>query len=216
MKVNKSFEGTTIYVGLDIHAKSWTVATYSDHTALKRYTLSPPSSNGLVDSLNKLYPNADLKCCYEAGFSGFWLQRELASLGVPTVLVNASDIPLTNKDKKRKTDARDASKIARELRAGNLTPIYVPSVQSENDRSLVRFRGTLIKDQRRVKQRIKMHLHLQGYPWCLTELRWSKKSINMIEEFANTKQDRYLLNCCLLYTSPSPRDATLSRMPSSA
>ena len=40
-----------------------------------------------------------------------------------------------------------------------------------------------------------MHLHLQGYPWCLTELRWSKKSINMIEEFANTKQDRYLLNC---------------------
>ena len=71
MKVNKSFEGTTIYVGLDIHAKSWTVATYSDHTALKRYTLSPPSSNGLVDSLNKLYPNADLKCCYEAGFSGF-------------------------------------------------------------------------------------------------------------------------------------------------
>ena len=78
MKDKDSFEGTTIYVGLDVHAKSWSVATFMEYTALKRYTLSPPSTRKLLDSLNKLYPKAHFKCCYEAGFSGFWIQRELA------------------------------------------------------------------------------------------------------------------------------------------
>ena len=100
MKVNKSLEGVTIYVGLDIHANSWSVATFTQNTALKKYSLSPPSSLKLYESLNRLYPNAEFKCCYEAGFSGFWIQRELEELGISTSLVNAADIPSTNKDKK--------------------------------------------------------------------------------------------------------------------
>jgi len=197
MKVKKSFEGQTIYVGLDVHAKSWSVATFSEHTALKRYTLSPPTSNKLQESLDKLYPKAQFKCCYEAGFSGFWIQRELEELGIPTILVNAPDIPVSNKDRKRKTDARDASKIARKLRGGNLSSIYVPSLQAEKDRSLVRYRGLLVKDQRRVKQRIKMHIHLQGYLYNLAQLNWSKRSIDLLEEFVNQQKDKdiYLLNC---------------------
>ena len=197
MKVNNSFEGQTIYVGLDVHAKSWSVATFSEHSALKRYTLSPPSSKKLHDSLNKLYPKAHFKCCYEAGFSGFWIQRELEGLGISTMLVNAPDIPVSNKDRKRKTDARDASKIARELRSGNLTSIYVPSKIAEKDRSLVRCRSLLVKDQRRIKQRIKMHIHLQGYLYNLVQLNWSKRSIDLLEEFANEQEckDVYLISC---------------------
>ena len=53
----------------------------------------------------------------------------------------------------------------------------------------------MIKDQRRVKQRIKMHIYLQGYVYDLSKLRWSKKSINMLEEFSKTQDDQYVLNC---------------------
>lgn len=195
MKVNNSFDGVTIFVGIDVHAKSWSVATFSEHTALKKFVLSSPSPNKLRDSLTKYYPHADFKCCYEAGFSGFWIQRELEQLGVSTILVNAPDIPISNKDRKRKTDARDASKIARELRAGNLTPIYVPSKEIEKDRSLVRYRGLLVRDERRVKQRIKMHLHLQGYKIDMSKLTWSKASLEYLEEAANALTDQYILSC---------------------
>lgn len=74
---NTSFEGTTIFVGMDVHKKSWSVAPFTSETALKKYTVSPPSSKKLAESLRKQYPGAHFKCCYEAGFSGFWAQREL-------------------------------------------------------------------------------------------------------------------------------------------
>ena len=155
---NKSFEGKTIYVGIDVHSKSWTIGTYSKNTALKKFLMSPPSSEQLVKTLEEKYPGATYVCGYEAGFCGFWIQRQLELLGVKAIIVNAADIPTSNKDQRRKTDPRDALKIARELRSGSVNSIYIPSIKAEKDRSIIRYRTQLVNDERKVKQRIKMHL----------------------------------------------------------
>lgn len=190
---SKNFEGITIFVGMDVHKKSWSIAPFTNQTALKRFTLSPPSTEKLAESLMKQYPGAIFKCCYEAGFSGFWAQRELEELGIETIIVNAADIPQSDKDQKRKTDGRDASKIARELRSGNLEGIFIPSTAAIADRSIVRFRDQLVKDERRVKQRIKMHLHFTGKKLDCDQLNWSQKKIDLLKKHAEELNDVYLL-----------------------
>jgi len=189
---SKSFEGTTIFVGMDVHKKSWSIAPFTNQTALKKFTLSPPSSKKLAESLRNQYPGAKFKCCYEAGFSGFWAQRELEELGIETIIVNAADIPQSDKDQRRKTDGRDASKIARELRAGNLEGIFIPSKSAIADRSLVRYRDQIVKDERRGKQRIKMYLHFKGDKLDRDQLNWSKKKIDLLKKHAEELNDLYL------------------------
>lgn len=189
---SKNFEGITIYVGMDVHLKSWSIAPFTASSALKKFTMSPPSPDQLAKTLQAQYPGATFKCCYEAGYCGFWIQRELEELGISTIVVNAADVPLSNKDLMRKTDSRDASKIGRELRSGNLTALYVPSKEAEEDRSIVRFRGQLVKDERRVKQRIKMYLHFKGIEMDAAHLRWSNKSIAYLKAISEELKDEYL------------------------
>lgn len=191
MTKSKSFRGTHIYVGIDVHLKSWRIAPFTDHSALKKFTVSPPSVDGLINTLKNTYPGASFSCCYEAGFSGFWMQRELSRKGFTTIVVNPADIPTSNKDHRRKTDSRDASKMARELRNANLSPIYIPSLKAEKDRSIVRFRHQLVKDERRIKQRIKMYLHSQGIQLG-SKAKWSQRGLCELDELARTTNDTYL------------------------
>jgi len=188
----QTFEGINIYVGIDVHFKSWKIAPFTNDTALKKFTLSPPSPSKLADSLYKRYPKANFICCYEAGFSGFWIQRQLENLGLSTHIVNAADIPTTNKELRRKEDARDASKIGRQLRAKSLDFIFIPSKKQESDRSVLRFREQLIKDERRVKQRIKMHCHFVGLAEFISNTTWSQKSIDELISLANKLDEEYL------------------------
>ncbi len=188
----KHFEGVTIYVGIDVHLKSWSVAPFTEGTALKRFSLSPPSPDQLAQTLRTTYPGADFVCCYEAGYCGFWIQRALEKLGLPTQVVNPADIPMSNKDLLRKTDSRDASKIGRALRSGDLEAIYIPSVDAEKDRSIIRYRTQLVKDERRVKQRIKMYLHAQGIQTEGYSLIWSRKTLAYLSGLAQELEDEYL------------------------
>lgn len=188
----QNFTGEIIYVGIDVHFKSWKIALFTQSTALKKFTLSPPSATKLVETLNAKFPGATFKCCYEAGFSGFWAQRKLKELGVETIIVNPADIPTSNKDIRRKTDSRDASKIGRELRAGNLEGIYIPTKELEEVRSVVRFRSQIVKDERRIKQRIKMYFHFAGYPADFINLNWSQKNIDHLKQIAANRCDHCL------------------------
>jgi len=123
-KIN--FNGQNIYVGIDTHLKSWKVALYHDEIALKTFS-QDPDPKLLVNHLRKNYPNANYQCAYEAGFSGFWLQKALTKQGIKCIVVNPADVPTTDKEKKFKTDKRDCRKIARSLRNKELDAIYVPS-----------------------------------------------------------------------------------------
>jgi transposase len=122
----------------------------------------PPKPEVLYQYLVKNFPGAKFHSAYEAGFCGYWIHNKLAKFGINSMVVNPADIPTTGKELVMKDDTRDSIKIARSLRNGDLTPIYIPSLPTLEDRGLVRTRATLVKDLTRYKNRIKAFLHYRG------------------------------------------------------
>jgi len=147
------FEGQTIFCGLDIHQKSWHVNIRTQEFELEDYS-QDPSEELLMNHLRGRYPGANYTIAYEAGFCGFWVQRSLEKAGINCIVVNPSDVPCSDKERSRKNDRVDARKISRQLSKQALTAIYVPSIEMEQARTLVRYRSRLISDQTRCKNRI--------------------------------------------------------------
>ena len=103
-----------------------------------------------------------LRACYEAGPSGFGLARRLQQLGVECAVVAPSLTPTRSGDRV-KTDKRDARKLARLLRAGELTAVYIPEATDEAMRDLCRARSDAVDDRRRSRHRLKGFLLRHGY-----------------------------------------------------
>jgi transposase len=110
------------------------------------------------------FPNGKYHLAYEAGFAGNWIARAFRDRSIDCIVVNPADIPINDKERRHKTDARDCRKIARSLRANELQALYVPSEQAEDDRQLVRTRSAMVRKQTRVKNQIKAALHHSGTP----------------------------------------------------
>jgi transposase len=117
------FTGQNLYVGIDVHKKSWQVSVFSEALFHKTFN-QPPKPEILHGYLTKHFPNATYYSVYEAGFCGFWIHEKLKSLGINNIVVNPADVPSSDKDKKRKTDKVDSNKLARHLRSGDLEAIY--------------------------------------------------------------------------------------------
>lgn len=150
----------------------------------------PPEPKVLSNYLHKNFPGSKYKSAYESGFSGFWTHRQLEQLGVENIVVNPSDIPTTDKEKRQKRDAVDCRKIARSLRSKELKGIYVPDEVIDQDKALVRCRQKLVSDVRRCKNRIKSQLLYWGVkiPEHLDSPYWSKRFRNWLRdlEFKNS------------------------------
>ena len=178
------FKGQNIYVGFDVHIKSWKVTIMTEKLTHKTFS-QEPNPNLLYDYLDRNFPGGTYHSAYEAGFCGYWIHNRLKSLGINSIVVNAADIPTTHKEKVQKEDARDSRKIARELRNGNLTPIYVPMLKTLEDRSLVRTRSALVKDLTRNKNRVKSFLHFHGIKlperYSKSTTSWSNQFVNWLE-----------------------------------
>ena len=157
-----SFKGQNIYVGIDVHLKSWSVTVLSENSVLKRF-VQPPDPDALHRFLTRNYPDANYHSVYEAGFCGFWIHERLTALGIENIVINPSDVPTTAGERIQKTDAVDSAKLTRSLRAKELKGIYTPDSTSLEIRSLIRLRSTITKDVARQKNRIKSHLRFLGY-----------------------------------------------------
>jgi transposase len=105
-----------------------------------------------------------LRCCYEAGPGGYELFRLLASMGVACDVVAPSLVPKGSSDKV-KTDRRDSRRLCRLHRAGELTPVRVPSAAEEAVRDLARARDAVLADRRRAQQRLGAVLMRHGRVW---------------------------------------------------
>ncbi|MDA8333240.1 MAG: IS110 family transposase [Candidatus Dormibacteraeota bacterium] len=156
-------EGTR-YVGLDVH-KEWIVAAVADSPGdvqeFGRVANEANEVRRLVKRLER--PGWQLRACYEAGPTGYPLQRYLSGLGVDTVVVAPSLIPVRPGDRV-KTDRRDAAKLARLLRSGDLTPVWIPDEQHEALRDLLRARDDARTDDLRAKHRLTKFLLRRGVP----------------------------------------------------
>lgn len=177
------FTGQNIYVGMDVHKKSWSVSIFTEHLEHKTFT-QPPEVNVLVNYLRRNFPGASYKSVYEAGYSGFWIHDSLKEQGVNCIVVNPADVPTKHKETAGKTDKVDCRKLARGLRSNELEGIYVPPRPHIEDRSLIRTRQSMVKKQTRCKNQIKAMLCFYGIhiPYELVQSRWSKRFINWIEQ----------------------------------
>lgn len=186
------FTGQNIFAGFDVHLKSWQVTIMTERMTHKTFS-QPPSPDILHEYLIRNFPGGTYHTAYESGFCGYWIHNRLTDLGINSIVVNAADIPTTDKERDQKTDPRDSRKIARSLRNHELTPIYVPSLKTLEDRTLVRSRSIiLVKDITRYKNRIKSFLYFHGIkiPECFSNpnSHWSNRfliwleSINMAEQ----------------------------------
>lgn len=155
------FTGTTIFCGVDVHKKNWRVNIHDNEFELEDFSQDADPVL-LHKHLTRKYPGASYKICYEAGFSGFSAQRLLAGKGIDCQLVNPADVATTDKEKRRKTDKIDARKLCEHLQSKKMKGIYVPSLQWEHGRSLIRARAKIVSNQTRCKNRIWQLLHFSG------------------------------------------------------
>ena len=183
-KNNKlDFSGQIVYIGLDVHKKNWVVTIIFQGMILKTMSFVP-NPEQLVRYLHKNYPNARYISVYEAGFCGFWIHRRLIALGVENIVVNPADVPTKQKERRHRADKIDSRKLARELSSNNLDGIYIPSKENESLRALGRLRRQTVKDQTRIKCRIKSLLYFVGIelPENKELQYWSGKFIKYLSE----------------------------------
>jgi len=121
--------------------------------------------------IGKLGDAGQLHVCYEAGPCGYELYWQLTELGVHCELVAPSLIPQKAGDR-IKTDRRDARKLARCLRAGELTAVWVPDKAHEALRELVRLRHVAVADRRRARQRLGHFLLRYGRRFSGHHRKW--------------------------------------------
>lgn len=171
-----------LFIGIDVHLKSWHVCIRDQSRELSLFTMKPDPDE-LIRKIRKSFPQAKVQLCYEAGFCGFSLYRALIAAGLDCMVVHPADIPSTQKEKQRKSDSIDCRKLARELAHGSLRPVYVPSPRAEAFKQFVRRREVLVKDLTRSKNRIKQFLAYQGrsIPLAFQGRTWSHRFVQWLE-----------------------------------
>ncbi len=176
------FTGQDVFVALDVHKRSWQVAVMVN-ALFHRTFRQDPSPVQLVKYLHRTFPGARYHCVYEAGYCGFWIHDQLRDLGVTCIVANPADVPTTDKEKRTKTNTVDARKLVRSLYTGELKPVYVPSRDACEDRSLVRARQSVVSKQTRCKNQIRALLSFYGIPTPedLDERYWSAHYIAYLE-----------------------------------
>lgn len=110
-----NFKGQNIYVGIDVHLKSWTVSILTEKLHHKTFS-QPPSVEALSGYLHQHFPGGCYRSVYEAGFSGFWAHCQLEQEGISNIVVNPADVPTSQKESLGKTDSVDSRKLARSER----------------------------------------------------------------------------------------------------
>ncbi len=171
---------TNIYVGMDVHQASITLAVLPAHApAPTRVDQLPNDLPKVRRYLDRLAEGGTVLACYEASGAGYVLQRVLASWGYSCVVIAPSLIP-TKPGVQRKHDRYDAAQLARLFRAGELTAVRVPSEGEERIRDLVRCRETIQRELLQSKHYLLKFLARRGLRF-LEGTHWTKAHVAWLE-----------------------------------
>jgi len=173
-------QSRTLYVGLDVHKESIAVAYVAQDHGAEVISLGTVGTrqcdiDKLLRHLQSKSPQ--LVFVYEAGPCGYWLSRSLMKKGYVCWVVAPSLIPKKPGDRVT-TDRRDARQLARLMRSGDLTPVYVPAVDDEAIRDLSRAREDTLRDLKAAKLRLKAFVLRHDIRstgranWSPAHLRW--------------------------------------------
>jgi transposase len=177
------------FVGLDVHAETIAVAVAEPGGEVRSLGAIPNRVESVRKLVRKLGPPDQLRACYEAGPTGYVLYWQLSELGVKCEVVAPTLVPVKAGDRV-KTDRRDAEKLARCYRAGDLTAVWVPDAAHEALRDLVRARGAGKKDQLRARHRQGRRPPEGVKAWTLKHLAWVKRDVH----FEQPAQEATLLD----------------------
>ncbi len=184
------------YVGLDVHAETIAVAVAEPTGEVRSVGEIPNQADSIRRLVKKLGGPDELRACYEAGPTGYVLYWQLTALGVACEVVAPTLVPVKAGDRV-KTDRRDAVKLARSYRAGDLTAVWVPEPAHEALRDLVRAREAAKQDQLRARHRLGKFLLRQGRrppetmkAWTQAYLHWVRTAV----QFPEPAQEATLLD----------------------
>jgi transposase len=168
------------HVGFDVDSEKIVLAVAEPGGEVRALGSIPYREESVRRLIRKLGPAKRLRVCYEAGPHGYGLYWLLTKLGVDCDVVAPTLVPVKSGDRV-KTNRRDAEKLARCYRSGDLTPVWVPDAAHEALRDLVRAREVAKKDQLRARHRLAKFLLRRGLRaaegvknWTLTHLQWIK------------------------------------------
>jgi transposase len=179
------------FVGLDVHAETIAVAVAEPgrDAEVRLVGVIPNRAEAVRKLVKRLGPAEQLRVCYEAGPTGYVLYWQLTQLGVKCEVVAPTLVPVRAGDRV-KTDRRDAKRLARSYRAGDLTAVWVPDAAHEALRDLVRARLAAKKDQLRARNRLSKFLLRHGRrppvgvrAWTTAYMTWLKKGVHF-DQFA--------------------------------
>jgi len=187
--MSKSIVEARRFVGLDVHADTIAVAVAEKDGEVRSLGTIPNRMSSVRKLLGKLGDPRAWRACYEAGPTGYTLYWQLTGLGVECMIVAPTLIPMKAGDRV-KTDRRDAERLARNFRAGELTPVWVPDAAHEALRDLVRAREAAKADQLRARHRLSKFLLRHGRrpsermrAWTDRHLDWIRREVKF-EQFA--------------------------------
>jgi transposase len=185
-----------LWVGLDVHAQTIAVAVIGADGEVRFLGVIPNNPGSVSKLVKKLGKPEQLRVCYEAGPTGYVLYWQLTKLGVRCEVVAPTLIPVKPGDRV-KTDRRDAEKLVRCYRCGDLTAVWVPDAAHEALRDLVRAREAAKQDQLRARHRLGKFLLRQGRrapegtkAWTGKYLKWVKEQVR----FEQPAQEATLLD----------------------
>src|SRR2546426_4431514 len=184
------------FLGLDVHAETIAVAMAEPDGEVRSLGIIPNREESIRRLVKKLGPAEQLQACYEAGPTGYVLYWQLTAVGVKCEVVAPTLVPVKAGDRV-KTDRRDAMKLARSYRAGDLTAVWVPDAAHEALRDLVRARLAAKRDQLRARHRLGKFLLRHGRrapqdtsAWADKYLQWIKSQVH----FEHRAQEATLLD----------------------
>jgi transposase len=160
------------FLGLDVHAETIAVAIAEPDGEVRSLGTIANRAESVRKLVKKLGPAEHLKACYEAGPTGYVLYWQLAELGVACEVIAPTLVPMKAGDRV-KTDRRDAERLARSYRSGDLTAVWVPDEGSEALRDLVRAREAAKQDQLRARHRLGKFLLRMGQRPAMGMKAWT-------------------------------------------
>jgi transposase len=174
------------FLGMDVHAETIAVAVAEPDGEVRSLGTIANREDSVRKFIKKLGSPELLRACYEAGPTGFVLYWQLAQLGVDCAVIAPSLVPIKPGDRV-KTDRRDALKLARSHRSGDLTAVWVPDENSEALRDLVRQREAAKQDQLRARHRLTKFLLRTGQRPPLGLKAWTERYTRWLAQIRYTQ-----------------------------